>query len=129
MATSFTGGSTGAKLQRKGYAPSLFSIGSNLSPTSQDAFGANVDLQYCYASDNTMRVTIMYDINSGTVDTTSWSTLTISRSRYTSFTISRSALSTNTVSSGNYYITQASNSLTNTQFQMLGGGTVTITFT
>ena len=129
VATSFTGGGTGGKLQRKGYAPSLFSIGSNLSPTSQDAFGANVDLQYCYASDNTMRVTIMYDINSGTVDTTSWSTLTISRSGYTSFTISRSALSTNTVSSGNYYITQASNSLTNTQFQMLGGGTVTLTFT
>ena len=27
VATSFTGGSTGAKLQRKGYAPSLFSLG------------------------------------------------------------------------------------------------------
>ena len=95
----------------------------------KDAFGANVDLRDCYSQDNNYRLNIMYDINSGTVDTTSWSTLTVSRSGYTSFTISRSSLSTNAVTVGNYYMTTPSNTLTSTQFYMISGGTVTLTFT
>jgi hypothetical protein len=128
VSTSFTGQLGGGKQQRTGFS-FTFGLGSNLSPTSQDAFGANVDLRDCYSQDNNYRLNIMYDINSGTVDTTSWSTLTVSRSGYTSFTISRSSLSTNAVTVGNYYMTTPSNTLTSTQFYMISGGTVTLTFT
>ena len=130
--TSFTGGGSGGKLQKKGFAVSgelNQAFGSNLSPATQDAFGANVDLRYCYIADNTMNLRIKYDINSGTVNTTSWSTLTISRSGYTNITISRTSLTSNAVASGNYYITTGNNSMSNTQMSMLGGGTVTLTFT
>lgn len=130
--TSFTGGTGGGKLQKKGFAVSgelNAAFGSNLSPATQDAFGANVDLRYCYIADNTMNLRIKYDINSGTVNTTSWSTLTVSRSGYTNITISRTSLTSNAVTSGNYYITTATNSMSNTQMNMLGGGTVTLTFT
>ena len=130
--TSFTGGIGGGKLQKKGFAVSgelNVAIGSNLSPATQDAFGANVDLRYCYIADNTMRLSIKYDINSGTVNTTSWSTLTISRSGYSNIVVSRTSLSSNVVTSGNYYMTTANNSMTNAQMTMIGGGTVTLTFT
>ncbi len=130
--TSFTGGIGGGKLQKKGFAVSgelNVAIGSNLSPATQDAFGANVDLRYCYIADNTMKLSIKYDINSGTVNTTSWSTLTISRSGYSNIVVSRTSLSSNAVTSGNYYMSTANNSMTNTQMTMLGGGTVTLTFT
>ena len=132
LSTSFTGGIGGGKLQKKGFAVSgelNVAFGSNLSPTTQDAFGANVDLRYCFIADNSYQLKIKYDINSGTVNTSSWTTLTISRSGYTNIVISRTSLSSNAVTSGNYYMSTANNSMTNAQMTMLGGGTVTLTFT
>ena len=132
VTTSFTGGIGGGKLQKKGFAVSgelNVAFGSNLSPTTQDAFGANVDLRYCYIADNTMRLSIKYDINSGTVNTSSWTTLTVSRSGYSNIVISRTSLASNYVSGGNYLMNTANNSMSNAQMTMLGGGTVTLTFT
>ncbi len=128
-ATSFTGSSDGGKFQYYGFdlEGNPFTLGANLSPTTQDAFGANVDLRYCYIADHNYTLNIKYDINSGTVNTSSWTTLTISRSGYSNIVIGRTSLTTNSVSSGNYYI--AKSGMTGAQTAMIGGGTVTLTFT
>ena len=128
---SFTGGShTYGKVgSEHGYNEGLGPTGSNLSPTQDSVAGATLSPYVFSCSGPGGGFGWFSDIISGTVSTTSWTTLTISRSGYTSLNFSRSSATTNSVSSGKYYVswTSAAHGHNVSSLQtMLASGTITV---
>ena len=112
-----------------GYNESTGPTGSNLSPTSDSVAGATLS-PYIFSRNGPSGAFTWYsDIISGTVGTTSWSNLAISRSGYTTYNFPRSSATTNYTSSGKYYVawTAAAHGHGSGLANILGSGTVTVT--
>ena len=128
---SFTGGSyTYGKIgSEHGYHEGLGPTGSNLSPTQDSVAGATLSPYVFSCSGPGGGFGWYSDIISGTVSTTGWTTLTLSRSGYNSLSFSRSTAGQNYVSSGKYYVIWTSlehgHQVSSLQ-SLLGSGTVTV---
>ena len=131
---SFTGGSInyGKIGSTHGYdeSPSntLRATGSNLSPTQDTVANATLS-PYAFATYGPGgSFSWTNDIISGTVSTTGWSTLTLSKSGSNDIVFNRSSATTNFVQSGIYYVawtSAAHGHATSVLENMLGSGTVT----
>ena len=128
---SFTGGShTYGKVgSEHGYNESIGPTGSNLSPTSASVAGATISPYVISRSGPGGGFSVFSDVISGTVQTSSWTSVTLSKSGYTNLTFNRSNATTNGVTSGKWYIqwNASAHGYSQSQLQnMLGSGTVTM---